>query len=179
LKRDFLFLLKSDIEVSKGGEIKMEKPWWRTLVWLFVAFVIAGAIKVIYQEISYKRKIPIENLTPEWQPLGSSTMVFEGEKYIGDVHFDRKSLEKKDKKVTLWVKITTKKPIVQRKGKETYKWNEQVARWIIDCDNKEVKMDYHVFYWDGKKQLSGKVDDLNLPIMKGTTVYTVYESLCF
>jgi len=157
----------------------MEKPWWRTLAWLFVAFVIAGAIKVVYQEITYKRKIPIENSTPEWQPIGSSTMVFEGEKYTGDVYIDRMSLEKKEGKVTLWVKITTHKPVVQRRGNETYRCNEQIARWIIDCGEKKVKMDYISLFWDGKKQYGGKMDDVDLPIMKGTTVYTIYESFCF
>lgn len=156
----------------------MEKPWWEKVIWLFVAFAIAGAVKEIYQEVVYKKKIPIESTRPEWLPVGPSTMMFEGQSYTGDVYFDRLSLEKKENKIILWVKITTHRPVVMRKGNNTYTWDEQIARWAVNCGSKEAKIDYISLYWQGKKQYGGKID-LDLPIVKGTNVHVIYESFCF
>ncbi len=157
----------------------MQNPWWRNLVWLFVAFVIAGAIKFIYQETAYKRKIPIENSNPEWQFMGPTTMVYEGKNYSGKVYFDRTSVEKKEHNISLWMKFTADEPIIQHLGGKAYRWNEQIAGWTVDCENKKIKMNYCAIYLEGKKQFSEKLDDVDFPIIKGTTSYTLFESFCF
>jgi hypothetical protein len=78
-----------------------EKPWWNKIVWLCVAFGIAGAIKVVYKEVTYKKEIPIERMRTDWQPVGSSMMVFGGQDYTGDMFFDRSSVQKEEGKITL------------------------------------------------------------------------------
>jgi hypothetical protein len=163
----------------KDKRTDSEKPWWEILVVFFVAFAIAGAIKVVYREIVYKKKVPIENTKPDWQAVGPPTaMMFEGESYTGDVYFDRLSLEKKENKITLWLKVVTHRPVVG-KGTNNFTWDEQIARWVVDCGTKEVKVDYMTFSFQGKKQYGGKIDDLNFPIVKGTTSYSIYEMFCF
>lgn len=157
----------------------MEKPWWNKLLWLLVAFVIAGAIRFIYREMEYKKEIPIDKMKTEWQLLGPSTMTFEGQNYDGDVFFDRLNLEKQADKVTMWIKIKTVKPVIVQKNNETYTWDEQITRWTINCGAKQVKADYISLSFEGKKQFGYKVDDLNVPIVKGTTSCQVYESVCF
>jgi hypothetical protein len=160
-----------------------EKPWEQKLLVLFMAFAIAGAITVVYRivfrEVVYKKEIPIESMKPDWQAVGPSTaMMFEGESYTGDVYFDRLSLEKKENKITLWLKVVTHRPVVG-KGTDNFTWDEQIARWVVDCGTKEVKVDYMTFSFQGKKQYGGKIDDLNFPIVKGTTSYSIYEMFCF
>jgi hypothetical protein len=157
----------------------MRKPWWEKVLLLFVAFAIVGSVKMIYREWAYEKKIPIESTSHEWQVVGPSTMMFQGQSYPGDVYFDRLSLEKKENKITLWVKVTTHKPVVMRKPNDTYTWDEQITRLTVDCGFKDIKMDYISLYLQGKKQHGGKIDDLDLPIVKGTTGHVIYESFCF
>ena len=159
--------------------MKAENPWWKALLCLFIAFVIFGATKYYYREVVHKEEIPIETTKPQWQPLGPSTMIFDGQRYSGDVYFDRMSIERKEGKVILWMKTKTHSPIIQHRGKKTYKYDEQIARWILDCAEKKVKMDYIGLYFEGKKLYGGKMDDVDLPIMKDTTSYAIYESFCF
>lgn len=156
-----------------------EKPWWNKIVWLFVAFAIAGAIRVVYKEVTYKKEIPIERMKTEWQPVGPATMVFGGQSYPGDVFFDRLSLQKEEGKITLWVKIIAHSPVIMSKGKDSFNWDEQISRWVVNCEAKEIRMDYMSFSLRGKKQYGGKIDDLNLPIVKETTSYSIYEMFCF
>lgn len=156
-----------------------EKPWWNKIVWVFIAFAIAGAIKVVYKEVTYKKEIPIERMKNDWQPVGSSMMVFGGQSYTGDVFFDRSSLQKEEGKITLWVKVIAHSPVITPKGNESFSWDEQIARWIVNCEGKEVRMDYISLSFKGKKQYDGKIDDLNLPIVKGTTIHSIYEMFCF
>ena len=157
----------------------MKNTWWNKLLLLFVAFVIAGIVRKIYNEMEYKKEIPIEKMKTEWQLLGSSTMSFEEQNYIGDVFFDRLNIEKQTDKVTMWIKIKTDRPVIVQKKNETYSWDEQISRWMVNCGSKQVKADYISLSFQGKKQFGYKVDDLSVPIVKGTTSYMVYESFCF
>jgi len=76
------------------------------------------------------------------------------------------------------VKIKTHEVVAVREGKDYYTWDEQVARWTIDCRFKEVAIDYYALYLGDKKQFSGKSDDLRMPIEKGMTVFSIYEAAC-
>jgi len=156
----------------------LKEPWWKQLLWLFGAFVIAGMVNKIYNEFQYKKDIPIEKVKTEWQYLGSSVMMFEDQNYNGEVFFDRLNIEKNTGKVTMWVKIKTDRPVNVQKKDHNFSWDEQVSRLIVNCESKDVKMDYIGLYSQGKKQFGHKIDDLNLPIMKGTTSHMVYESFC-
>ena len=64
-------------------------------------------------------------------------------------------------------------------GNQSFSWDEQIARWIVSGKAKEVRMNYISLSLKGKKQYDGKIDDLNLPIVKGTTTYSIYEIFCF
>ena len=156
-----------------------EKPWWNKIVWLFVAFAIAGAIRVAYKEVNYKKEIPIERRETEWQTVGTGTMEFGGQSYPGDVFFDRLSLQKEEGKITLWVKIIAHSPVIMSEGKDSFNWDEQISRWVVNCETKEIMTDYSSFFLRGKKQYGGKIDDLSLPIVKGTISYSIYEMFCF
>lgn len=157
---------------------KIEMPWWKLVV-IFLAILIVLAYKVAYRDLVYKKQMPIDSMKFDWQLLHSSTaMMFGGESYAGDVYFDRLGLEKKENKVTLWIKAITHRPVIG-KGTENFTWDEQVARWIVDCEAKEVKVNHMTFFLQGKKQYGGKIDDLRFPIAKGTTSYTIYEMFCF
>lgn len=153
---------------------------WENVVWLLVAFGIAGAIKIVYEEIAYKKNIPIESMKTEWQVVNpKTTMTFDGRIYTGEVYLDKLSIKKEGERITVWMKVKPNETVVQQRGKQTVRWNEGIYRWIIDCRVKEIKMDYFSLYWDGKKQLSGKMDDFQLPVMKDTLSYVMYELFCF
>jgi hypothetical protein len=156
-----------------------EKPWWEKWVWLFVAFAIAGAVRFVYREVVYKKPIPIESTKPEGQAICSGMMIFEGQNYTGDVYFDKLSLKKEEGKILVWMKIKTHSPVTVREGSESYEWDEQIARWVIDCKAKTVEIDYFSLYWEGRKQYSGKFSDMKLRPEKGTIFHAVYESVCF
>ena len=65
----------------------------RQALWLFVVFSIAAVIKIVYQEVAYKKKIPIESMNPEWQSVAPANMVFDAKPYTGDLYYDRMSLD--------------------------------------------------------------------------------------
>jgi hypothetical protein len=157
-----------------------KKPWWEKLLVLCVALGIAGAIRFAYREIAYKKSIPIESTHPEWQVIGSTMMMFRGQSYTGDVYFDKLSLKKEEGKIIVWMRVKTHSPVVMRERGESYRWDEQIARWIIDCKAKTIEIDYFSLYWEGRKQHSGKWTDVKFqPEKEGTVFYTVYESVCF
>jgi len=88
-------------------------------------------------------------------------------------------MERIEGKIKLWVRIKIHNPMVRREGKETFRCDEIILKWIVDCETKEVKTDYIVLYWQAKKQYSKKKDDLKWPIMKNTNAYLIYELFCF
>jgi hypothetical protein len=157
----------------------MQSTWIRVFVFIIVALAIGGAFKYYNREVINKEKMPIENKKPEWQPIGTSTMVFDGKEYPGTTYFDRMSIEKNEGTVSLWVKIEAPTRISMHKGKNFISWDEQIAKWNIDCRDKMVKVDYLGFYLKGEKQFSGIFDDINLPIMKDTPAFNLYNSFCF
>jgi len=157
---------------------KIEMPWWKLVV-IFLVILIVLVFRVAYRDLVYKKQMPIENTKVNWQSVGPITLVFGGQSYTGDFYFDKMSLEKKEGNITLWVKVTTHTPVVQHKGNETYSWNDQIVRWVINCETKEVKVDYLLLFLNGRKQYGGKLDEVNLPLVRGTTTYAIYEMFCF
>ncbi len=155
-----------------------EKPWWDKIVWLFVAFGIAAAIRFGYKEIFLKKEIPIESMKTEWRTIGPTTLTYDGKSYAGDMYFDKLSLKKEEGKITIWIKILAHNPVTLRAGNESLIWDEGVQKWIVDCKEKEIEMDYMSLYRQGRKQFSGKTD-VKFSVVKGTFSYDIYEAVCF